>query len=74
MSQKMTAFVAIKRFANGLAVFAYLPNINVQLPDGWEWAIIDGEVDTMDVTEVGWYDQSLEDKCRMMSASVGLMF
>ena len=72
-TQKMIAFVAIRRERGGSATFAYLPNTDIQLPQRWEWAKIDGKIMTEDVTFIGC-GMSLEATCRMMCTGTGVTF
>ena len=71
--QKMTAYVAIRKENGGGATFAYLPNTDIQLPQRWEWAKINGKISMEDVTEIG-RGMSLEDTCRMMCTGTGVTF
>lgn len=70
----MIAFVAIRRIHGDGAQFAYLPNINISLPKGWEWNVIDGKVDTEDVSGVAASMRftSLEETCRLMCQGTDL--
>ena len=78
----MKAFVAVKyrrdRQGNkvGGAIFGYLPNTDMQLPEGWEWARpkhLNGEIDTMDISGIN-HGEPIEETCRMMCAPAGLEF
>lgn len=70
----LVACVAIKRIHGGGAEFAYLPNTNISLPKGWEWNVIDGKVDTEDVSGVAASMRftSLEKTCRLMCQGTDL--
>ena len=78
----MKAFVAIRYNRDrqgkkvGGATFGYLPNTDIQLPEGWEWARLghlNGEIDTMDISGIN-RGEPIEETCRMMSAAAGLVF
>jgi hypothetical protein len=74
--EAMIAHVAIKKFRGGGAMFAYLPNTNIKLPAGWQWSIVDGEIDTEDVYHVahsfGCPPLDLDETCRIMCTDTGV--
>ena len=70
----MIAYIAIKRHKFGGATFAYLPDPQVVLPDGWTWLRgPSGLHVTESIDDIGSPDMSQVDRCRLMSEHTGIV-
>ena len=59
MAEKKIAFVAIRQDRTGIS-FAYLPNTDIKLPEGWRWCRY--YCDEKDVADTREFDERVCDR------------
>ncbi|MHB1316940.1 MAG: hypothetical protein ACYCZW_03775 [Minisyncoccota bacterium] len=71
----MIAYVAVRYWkGKGGIRYAYLPNIEVKLPEGWKWSFNDNGIEWEDVSRIAKDMRltSVDAVCRVMSQDTGI--